>query len=422
MSAPIVLAVPAWLSLAVWISLVFGRGRFWRTDIRLPEREPAVPPAGGWPSVTAIIPARDEAQMLPATLPSILGQVYPGRLDVIVVDDASGDSTSDVAREAASRFPDRALTVLRTQGPPPGWAGKVAAMNSGVRASTYTPDGGDPSRYILFTDADIAHTADSVRRLVHHAETDRRDLVSLMVLLNTGSAAERAIVPAFVYSFFQLYPPGLVRDSASPLAAAAGGCMLVRRETLEKAGGLEQIAGARIDDVALAGLIKGAGGEDGAKRAGRSGRGGRGGRIWLGVTEQVRSLRPYPRLADLWDMIARSAYTQLRYSPWLLAGTLIGLLLTYAVPPLFTLVLFGVVSAGGGRAYWVPFAPSLAAWILMSASYLPVLRLYRLGAWRAPLLPAVMMIYGAMTADSARRHRRGRGGAWKGRVEQRTEH
>jgi hopene-associated glycosyltransferase HpnB len=424
-SALIAFAVPAWLSLVVWICIVFGRGRFWRIDVRLPEPD-SVPapregtaPEGYWPAVTAVVPARDEAKMLPATLPSVLGQDYPGRLDVIVVDDASADGTSDVAREVAARFPNRMLTVLRTQGPPPGWAGKVAAMNSGLAAASdplvdHGAGGGEPARYVLFTDADITHPADSVRRLVRQAETDGRDLVSLMALLSTGSAAERAIVPAFVYSFFQLYPPAWVRRPGSATAAAAGGCMLVRREALEKAGGLERISGARIDDVALGTLIKGAAGDGGRSAAQR-------GRIWLGATDRVLSLRPYPRLADLWDMIARSAYTQLRYSPWLLAGTLFGLLLTYAVPPVFGLVFVAAAVAGGDGRLWAVAAPSLAAWALMSASYLPVLRLYRLSAWRAPLLPGVMMIYGAMTADSARRHRRGRGGSWKGRVEQRAE-
>lgn len=231
-----------------------------------------------------------------------------------------------------------------------------------------------------------------MRRLVSFAEAERLDLVSLMARLSTESPAERMIVPAFVFSFFQLYPPAWVRRPGARTAAAAGGCMLVRRETLERVGGLAGIADAHIDDVALGTLLK---------------RGG--GRTWLGVTRTVRSLRPYPRLADLWDMIARSAYTQLKYSPWLLAGTVIGLVLTYVVPPV--LGIAGLVAWD-----WAVAGPSLLAWAVMSAVYVPVLRLYRLRVWRAPLLPAVMAAYGAMTVDSARRHRRGRGGAWKGRV------
>jgi hopene-associated glycosyltransferase HpnB len=213
-----------------------------------------------------------------------------------------------------------------------------------------------------------------------------------MALLSTRHGAERQIVPAFVYSFFQLYPPAWIRSPARRTAGAAGGCMLVRRDRLAAAGGLAPIAPARIDDVALGRLLKASGA-----------------RTWLGVTRSVRSLRPYRRMADLWDMIARSAYTQLRCNPWLLAATLLGLALTYAVPPV-------VGAAGAAAGAWPAAAPALAAWTLMTVSYLPVLRLYRLAPWRAVLLPAVMALYGAMTVDSARRHRRGRGGAWKGRT------
>ena len=391
------LPVLAWLSLAVWLVLFLGRGRFWRMDLRLPRAAPGDPDPAGWPEVTAVIPARDEADILPSTLPSVLAQTYPGAFSVILVDDASTDGTGEVATrlaeqaEAPARAGDGApgaavpLRVVRGSGPPAGWAGKVAAMDRGVQAAA-------PGGYVLFTDSDIAHPPDSVLRLVRFAESGRWDLVSLMARLSIGSTAERMIVPAFVFSFFQLYPPAWVARPGGRTAAAAGGCMLVRREALDRAGGLAGIAGARIDDVALGTLLKRAGG-----------------RTWLGVTGSVRSLRPYPRLADLWDMIARSAYTQLRYNPWLLAGTLLGLVLTYGVPPVLGL-------AGLATGSWITAAPSLLAWALMSALYLPVLRLYGLRAWRAPLLPAVMALYGAMTADSARRHRQGRGGSWKGRV------
>ena len=378
----------AWLSLLVWLVLLLGRGRFWRMDVELPARDEA--PPGGWPEVTAVVPARDEAGILPATLPSLLAQEYPGVFSVVLVDDASSDGTGEVAARLAAEA-ERAghevpLRVLRGSGPPPGWAGKVAAMDRGLG------DAGPGARYVLFTDSDIAHPPQSVRLLVGHAEAERLDLVSLMARLSTDSPAERMIVPAFVFSFFQLYPPAWVGKASARTAAAAGGCMLVRRETLERAGSLAGIADARIDDVALGTLLKRAGG-----------------RTWLGVTRTVRSLRPYPRLADLWDMIARSAYTQLRYSPWLLLGTLIGLVLTYAVPP-----VLGIAGLAAGS--WLVAVPSLAAWAVMSAMYVPVLRLYALRTWRAPLLPAVMALYGGMTADSARRHRQGRGGSWKGRL------
>jgi hopene-associated glycosyltransferase HpnB len=383
-----VLPLLAWLSLLIWLVLLLGRGRFWRMDIELPARDAA--PADGWPEVTAVVPARDEAGILPATLPTLLAQEYPGAFSVVLVDDASTDGTGEVAArlavEAERAGHEVPLRVLRGSGPPPGWAGKVAAMDRGLGEL-------DPgARYVLFTDSDIGHPPDSVRRLVAHAEAERLDLVSLMARLSTDSPAERMIVPAFVFSFFQLYPPAWVGRPGARTAAAAGGCMLVRRETLERVGSLAGIADARIDDVALGTLLK---------------RGG--GRTWLGVTRTVRSLRPYPRLADLWDMIARSAYTQLRYSPWLLLGTLIGLVLTYAVPP-----VLGVAGLAAGS--WLVAVPSLAAWAVMSAMYVPVLRLYGLRTWRAPVLPAVMALYGAMTADSARRHRQGRGGSWKGRL------
>jgi hopene-associated glycosyltransferase HpnB len=381
----LVFAVLAWVSLAIWIVLLAGRGGFWRMNLRLPEAEGDA--ARTWPGVTVVIPARDEAGILPLALPSVLAQDYPGPLTVIVVDDASTDGTGEVAAELAAALPKSAeLRVLRGAGPPPGWAGKVAAMDRGLREVDQS------SEYVLFTDSDIAHPADSLRRLVRHAEDERLDLVSLMARLSTDSSAERMIVPAFVYSFFQLYPPAWVRRTSARTAAAAGGCMLVRRETLERVGGLVGIGDARIDDVALGTLLK---------------RGG--GRIWLGVTTGVRSLRPYPRLADLWDMIARSAYTQLRYSPWLLLGTIVGLVFTYGVPP-----VLGVV--GLATQWWGVAIPALVAWAVMSASYVPVLRLYGLAWWRAPLLPGVMALYGAMTVDSARRHRQGRGGSWKGRV------
>lgn len=403
------LPVLAWLSLLIWVVLLVGRGRFWRMDLRLPRADRT---EVEWPEVTAVIPARDEAAILPETLPSVLAQRYPGAFSVILVDDASTDGTGELAAKLAEQREQTepaeqadqaeqaeqserteqddlkavALRVLRGSGPPEGWAGKVAAMDRGMQAVAPT------SRYVLFTDSDIAHPPDSVRRLVNLAEAENLDLVSLMARLNTSSAAERMIVPAFVFSFFQLYPPAWVGKPGARTAAAAGGCMLVRRETLERVGGLAGIAGARIDDVALGTLLK---------------RGG--GRTWLGVTTAVRSLRPYPRLADLWDMIARSAYTQLRYNPWLLAGTVLGLVLTYGVPP-----VLGI--AGLVAGVWSVAAPCLLAWLLLSLSYIPVLRLYGLRLWRAPLLPAVMAVYGAMTLDSARRHRQGRGGSWKGRV------
>ncbi len=400
------LTVLALISAATWLYLLAVHGRYWVADQRIPADSGDAAPDGGWARVVAVVPARDEASVLPVSLPSLLEQDYPGEFSVLLVDDASSDGTADVAEKIAAAQLARAgddgrrereLTIVRSDGPPAGWAGKVAAMNRGVGAVVSQPT------YLLFTDADIAHSADSVRRLVAFAERRDADLVSLMALLRAETAAERAVVPAFVYSFAQLYPFPRVNRDRSRTAAAAGGCMLVRRSALASAGGLERIAGARIDDVALGQLIK---------RNARSGQG----RIWLGLTRDVRSVRPYPELRDLWDMIARSAYTQLRYSPALLVGTLLGLLVMYAVPPIVGLTCLVLALGGGGTYAAVGAAGGLAAWAMMWGSYLPTLRLYGLRWWRGAMLPAVMMLYGAMTFDSARRHYRGRGGMWKGRA------
>ena len=259
--------------------------------------------------------------------------------------------------------------------------------------------------YLLFTDADIALEPGVVADLVRAADADDRALVSQMALLRAETGWERWIVPAFVYFFAQLYPFRRVGRPRARTAAAAGGCMLVRREVLAAAGGLERIAGARIDDVALARLLK-----RGPARA----------RCWLGFTTRVHSRRPYPGLGGLWDMVARSAYTQLRYSPALLAGTVAGLCWLYLLPPVAALggLAAAVGHPAGPAVWWWCAGAGLAGWALMTLSYLPVLRLYRLSPLRAPCLPVIALLYTAMTVDSARRHRMGRGGEWKGRAVQ----
>jgi hopene-associated glycosyltransferase HpnB len=255
--------------------------------------------------------------------------------------------------------------------------------------------------YVLFTDADIEYRPGTLTALVRAAEGGDRVLVSQMALLRAESGWERVLVPAFVYFFAQLYPFRRVNRAGGRTAAAAGGCMLVRRQALAAAGGLERIRDARIDDVSLGRLLK---------------RRPAAGRCWLGLTTDVRSLREYSRLEQLWDMIARSAYTQLRYSPVALAGTVIGLLWLYLLPPAAALAgLAGLAAGAGALAGWLA-AAGLAGWAMMSLSYLPILRLYRLSPLRAPTLPLIALMYAAMTADSARRHHRGRGGEWKGRT------
>ncbi len=390
------LSIACTAAAVAWLYLIAGHGGYWRTSQRLPRvtGEPDT-----WPDVVAVVPARNEAAMLPATLPALLGQEYPGTLAVILVDDGSSDGTAEVANRIAAES-DRPLRVIPGTPPEEGrWAGKVWAMAQGLRAAGAGPAGSEPD-YVLFTDADIAWAPGTLRALVAAAEGDDRDLVSQMALLRTASGWERVVVPAFVYFFAQLYPFRRVNVPGSRTAAAAGGCMLVRRAALGKSGGLAPISGALIDDVALGRMIK-------RQR----------GRCWLGLSRQVVSVRPYPGLASLWQMVARSAYTQLNYSPAVLAATLAGLLFLYLLPPAGAVVGLAAAAAGGsGTAAVLTAAAGLAGWALMSLSYLPMLRLYRLSPLRAPGLPLIALLYAGMTADSARRHYTGRGAEWRGRT------
>jgi hopene-associated glycosyltransferase HpnB len=394
---PVAVAASA-LAAVAWAYLLAGHGGYWRTDQRLPAAAAA---PGRWPGVVAVVPARDEAAVLPATLPSLLAQEYPGAFSVVLVDDESSDGTASVAAALGGtaagtdpvRRPGRGLGVISGARTPAGWAGKVWAMAQGLQAA------GD-AEYVLFTDADIAYQPGSLAMLVSAAEADGRVLVSQMALLRADTAWERLLVPAFVYFFAQLYPFRRVNRPGSRSAAAAGGCMLVRRRELAAAGGLERIRGALIDDVALGHLMKA------APSAGR---------CWLGVTTDIVSVRPYPRLSDIWNMVARSAYTQLRCSPAALAGTVAGLLWLYLLPPAAVVGGLAGLAAGGGAVFGWLAAAGLASWAVMTVTYLPMLRLYRLSPLRAPGLPFIAVLYAAMTADSARRHYRGRGGEWKGR-------
>ena len=393
------LSIACVLAAVAWTYLVAGHGGYWRTSQWLPplSRDP-----GTWPDVVAVVPARNEAQMLPATLPALLGQKYPGALTVVVVDDHSSDGTAEVAAKLGAGQP---LKVIAGTAAPSGWAGKVWAMAQGLGAAGISPAAGatpGPGGYVLFTDADIAWDSGTLRDLVAAAEADDRDLVSQMALLRTATGWERVVVPAFVYFFAQLYPFRRVNVPGSRTAAAAGGCMLVRRDALEKSGGLAPISGALIDDVAMGRMIK-------RLR----------GRCWLGLSRRVVSVRPYPGLASLWQMVARSAYTQLNYSPALLAATIIGLLFLYVLPPAGAVIGLAVLLSGGaGPQDAGPAAlavgTGLTGWALMSLSYLPMLRLYRLSPLRAPGLPLIALLYAAMTADSARRHHTGRGAEWRG--------
>ena len=383
-------AVAACVIAAVaWVFLLAAHGGYWRTDQRLPRAQAG---QDAWPDVTAVIPARNEAAVLPATLPTLLAQEYPGALRVLLVDDQSSDGTAEVATALASQTAGAGLRVVAGAPLPDGWAGKVWAMEQGRRAA-------DQAAYLLFTDADIAYRPGTLTALVRAAEADDRALVSQMALLRAGTFWERLLVPAFVYFFAQLYPFRRVNRAGARTAAAAGGCMLVRGAVLAAAGGFGPIRGARIDDVALGRLLK---------RLPA--------RCWLGLTTDVASVRPYPNLSGLWDMISRSAFTQLRYSLSLLTGTVIGLLWIYLLPPAAGLAGLAWLAAGGGNAAGWLAAAGLAGWALMSASFVPMLRLYRLSVLRAPGLPVIALMYAAMTVDSARRYYAGRGGQWKGRT------
>lgn len=366
--------------MAAWLYLLLGRGGFWQ----MRERDTAkVPPAPSrWPSVAVVVPARNEADTIRSSVDSLLSQEYPGRFRVIVVDDQSEDATGELARGLGSER----LTVLTGSPRPTGWAGKLWAMEQGVRQALAGTDGAP--EFFWFTDADIAHRSDTLASLVARAEGDQsRVLVSLMARLSCRTPAERFLIPAFVFFFAMLYPFGAVNDPRRRTAAAAGGCMLVRAEALRRAGGLESIRGALIDDCALARRLK----PQGA--------------IWLGLTDRSASLRPYRRISDVGRMVARSAYCQLRYSPLLLALALAGLATIFIAPPV-------IVFAARGPA----LLAGLAAWAAMAGAFQPILRFYRRTPAWGLALPAIAASYAVFTMDSALRHWRGQGGMWKGRA------
>lgn len=367
----------ALLAVLAWSYLLLGRGLFW-----LPRLPKPAPMLKTWPRVTAIVPARDEAETVGAAVTSLLRQDYAGAFTVIVVDDHSADGTVQIARDAAAALGMTDRLQIVAAGPlPDGWTGKLWAMAEGVREAVKS---GAPDLY-LFTDADIEHHPRNLAELVARIEAGY-DLVSLMVLLRCRSAAERLMMPAFVYFFAMLYPFAWSNDSRKRIAAAAGGCILLRRTAFERVAGLESIKGELIDDCALARAVK------------------RRGRIWLGMTRTTRSLRAYPRLAGIWNLIARTAYAQLGYSVWMLIATVVALGVVFLAPIL-------VLPAGGLAA-----ALAIAAWVMMSVTYAPMLRFYGLSILRAPLLPAVTAVYLGATVASAWRQWHGRGGKWKGRM------
>ena len=358
----------ALFSLLVWLYLFFAHGRFW---LSTPELPPAAPE--GCPDVDIVVPARDEAHTIGPVIRSLLGQDYRGKFRVILVDDNSTDGTASLAGTAAN------LTIITLQSKPVEWSGKLWALSQGVAASR--------APVLLFTDADIVHDPRHLSSLVAKLEQSRTDMVSEMVRLNCASLAERALVPAFVYFFQMLYPFSRVNDPSSSVAAAAGGTVLIRREALLRIGGIEAIKNSLIDDVALAKSVK------------------RSGAIFLGHSGLAVSIRPYPTFADIWDMITRTAFTQLRYSPLLLALTLLGLSVVWLAPAAAILCMRG----------W-PFGFGLAAFGLAVISYMPTLARYGRNRLWALALPLIALFYMAATLGSALNYWRGRGARWKSRA------
>ena len=382
-----ILVVLTSLSLAIWLFLLLFWGDFWRADRRI---EPNNLELETYPTVRAIVPARDEAEVISTSLASLLDRDYAGKFAVVLVDDNSSDRTLEVAKATAAELNEsESLEIISGKPLADGWKGKLWAMHQGIEfARTQNP----PPDYFLLTDADIQHDRHNLTQLVTKAETENLDLVSLMVLLRCQSFWEKLLIPAFVFFFQKLYPFSWVNDSKKSLAAAAGGCILISSEALGAIGGIATIKDALIDDCTLAQAVK-----------------SQGYNIWLGLSETTVSLRGYNSLKVIWDTIARTAYTQLNYSFLLLIGTVIGMSVVYLVAPVA--LILGILLKSG----WI-VSISIFTWLLMVWAYLPTLRLYNLSAIWAVNLPAIALLYTLMTIDSAVKYYQGKGGAWKGRT------
>ncbi|BFM41103.1 glycosyltransferase [Synechocystis sp. LKSZ1] len=377
----------ALLSLLIWLFLLLFWGQFWRCNQTLGDD---APPLSAYPRVWAIIPARNEAPVISQSLTSLLNQDYPGPFHLVLVDDQSDDGTGTMATQTASSLGKaKTLTVLTGQPLPPGWSGKLWALEQGIQSALQSSD---PPDYFLLTDADIDHSPHSLRDLVQKAETEKLALTSLMVQLRCQSFWEKLLIPAFIFFFQKLYPFPWVNNPQRSTAAAAGGCILIRRQALETIGGIQSLRDALIDDCTLGQKVK-----------------AQGQPIWLGLTTATHSLRPYDSLASIWSMVARTAYTQLHYNPFLLGGTILGMGLVYLIPPL-------ALGMGMGTSYQLLAILGGLTWGLMALAYFPTLRLYHLPFYWGLTLPFTALLYTLMTLDSARRHWQGQGGAWKGRV------
>ena len=377
---PLMIDVLAIVGVALWIYLLVARGRFWLNPVKDTAR--FVGRRDHWPAVVAVVPARNESKVIASSVQSLLQQHYPGSFTVIVVDDDSSDQTAGIAARAAAAFPDRQLTVIRSEGISGGWTGKLWALNQGIAAAEVSQP-----EYLLLTDADIVHAPDTLAWLVERALSGRYVLTSLMAKLRCESRAERSHVPAFIYFFQMLFPFSWVCRPGSNVAAAAGGCMLISADALAMAGGIASIRSALIDDCSLAAKMK------------------KIGPIWLGLTERSRSIRPYDTLSDVRQMISRSAYAQLRYSPLLLGAAVVGMAVTFIVPPLLALFTTGL-----------PRYLGLLTWLMMALSFIPTLRFYRVSPLWSISLPGIALLYLYYTLNSAYQFLRRRGGQWKGRV------
>ena len=448
--------------LLIWLYLTLARGAFWRLRPFDDDITEHTPPQT-WPPVLAVIPARNEAETIAQTVTALLQQDYPGEFSIVLVDDHSEDATSQRAQQAAQHSNAASRLTIHDASPlPPDWTGKMWALHEGTarflndqvadaasgaspasvlssrparplrrsrgaaicpenrsyvvqnqRAPVISSEARNPSSpspfswfpgagnlispcssnqsaapaYFWFTDADIVHAPDTLRRLVARAEQNNLDLTSLMVLLQAKTAPERALIPAFLYFFLQLYPPQWIADHNARTAGAAGGCILLRREVLQRIGGFTAIRGEVIDDCALAVA---------AKR--------KGGRLWMGLTRKSVSLRSYCTFAEIRDLIARTAFTQLNYSAAILLGTIIALSVTYLAP---VALFFAHQPATRLLA--------LAAWLLMSLTFLPTVRFYRLSLLWSLSLPFIAVFYSYATCLSATRYYLRRGAQWKGR-------
>lgn len=378
------------ISLGIWLYLLGFWGQFWRAEERLENHQIKLE---FYPPITIIIPARNEAELLPQTLRSLLLQDYPGDYFIVLIDDDSSDDTSQVAVALAQELSaTNKLKIINSQALPAGWTGKLWAIQQGINyAQLQTPT----PKYFLLTDADIEHNKNNLQQLVIKAELEQKNLVSLMVLLRCQSFWEKLLIPAFVFFFQKLYPFAWVNNPRKQMAAAAGGCILINSQALDRIGGIDVIKQALIDDCSLAKVIKQ------SNFQGKS--------IWLGLTDSTHSLRPYDDLETIWLMVARTAYTQLNYSPTLLIGTIIGMSLVYLIAPLS--LITGMVTAN-----WLLAISGLLTWLLMLIAYLPTIRLYQISSWWALSLPAIALLYTLMTIDSAIQFWQGKGGNWKGRV------